>query len=231
MATVEQYRAGKRLWSADDDAMLAARYPHEPTGAVARDLRRSVASVYARADKLGLAKSAAYLASPAACRLRRGGDVGATTRFQPGQAPPNKGLRRPGWSPGRMRETQFRKGERRGVAVALWKPIGTERLSKDGYLQRKVNNDLPLQRRWKFVHLIVWEAAHGPVPKGFAVSFRNGDRSDVRLDNLVLVSRADLMRRNTLHNYPPTLKSTIQLLGALTRTIRRRSRHAEKQDR
>jgi hypothetical protein len=227
---VNHFRCGKRLWNPEHDAMLRMLYPHKPTAVVARRLRRTLSSVYARAGLLGLHKSAAYLASPDACRLRRGDNVGAPFRFQKGHVPANKGLRRPGWGPGRMKETQFRKGERQGVAVKLWKPIGTERISKDGYLERKINNDLPLQARWRAVHLLVWEAANGPVPPGFAVCFKNGDKTDIRLDNLELVSRRDLMARNTVHNLPAPLPQTIQLLGALKRQIRRRTEHAE-QDR
>ena len=225
------FRAGKRLWNAVDDVLLLARYPHEPTRTTARALRRSVAAVYGRAFQLGLSKSAAYLASPAACRLRRGDHPGAAFQFRKGHVPANKGLRRPGWGPGRMKETQFRKGERSGVAVRLYKPIGTERIV-DGYLERKTNDNLPLQARWRAVHPLLWEAANGPVPKGHAIAFRNGDKRDIRLDNLQCVSRRELMARNSLHNnLPKPLVETIQLLGALNRQIRRKTRSHEEQDR
>lgn len=219
--TADRFRAGKRLWNPEDDALLVARYPHERTAAIARDLRRSLVAVYARANNLGLAKSATYLASVDACRLRRGDNVGKASRFRKGHVPANKGLRRPGWSPGRMKETWFRKGERRGVAVRLYKAIGTERVSKDGYLERKVNDALPLQARWRAVHLLVWEAVHGRIPKGHALAFRNGNRRDIRLDNLQLITRRELMARNTVHNLPKPLADTVRLLGALNRKIRR----------
>jgi hypothetical protein len=227
----DQYRAGRRLWSAADDKALRLAYPETPTAALAKRLRRTPTAIYARADRLGLTKSAAYLAGPQACRLRRGDNVGAGTRFAAGHVPANKGLRRPGWFRGRMRETQFKRGERRGVALRLWKPIGTERVSKDGYLERKINNDLPLQRRWRAVHLILWESVHGPVPKSHAVAFRNGDKADIRLDNLELITRRALMARNTIHNLPEPLARTVQLLGALNRQIRRRTHGAAQQDR
>ena len=203
---------------------MRINYPDRPTKGIAAELGREVGHVYSQAQKLGLEKSAAYLESPAACRLRRGDNVGADFRFKPGQAPPNKGLRRPGWAPGRMRETQFKKGERRGVAVDLWKPIGTERLSKDGYLERKINNGLPLQKRWRAVHLIIWEEANGPLPAGHAVVFKNGIKSEIRLENLELIKRADLMRRNAIHNYPPEVKQTIRAVASLKRAIRKREK-------
>jgi hypothetical protein len=224
-----RYRAGKRLWSAEDDERMRREFPDTPTAELARRLARTATAVSARADKLGLHKSEAYLASPAACRLRRDNTGGIPYRFKKGQAPANKGLRRPGWHRGRMRETQFKRGVRQGVAVKLWKPIGTERISKDGYLERKVNNDLPLQARWRAVHLILWESVNGPLPKGYAVTFVNGDKADIRLDNLSLISRRELMARNTVHNLPKPLVETIQLLGALNRKIRSRDAH-QKQD-
>lgn len=221
-------RAGRRLWSAADDARLRRWYPDEPTAATAQKLRRTVPATYNRARQLGIKKSAAYFAGPCASRLRRGNAVGAACRFAPGHVPANKGLRRPGWGPGRMKETQFQPGVRRGVAVRLYKPIGTERVN-DGYLQRKVNDDLPLQARWRAVHVLLWESVHGPVPPGHAIVFRNGNRADVRLDNLACLSRRELMARNTVHNLPEPLRKAVQLLGALNRQIRRRS-HVEEQD-
>lgn len=221
----DRYRAGKRLWSAKDDAILRKRYPHETTQSLATKLRRSLSATYARAGKLGLEKSAAYLASPAACRLRRGDNVGKKHRFAKGHVPANKGLRRPGYSPGRMRETQFKKGERQGVAEKLWKPIGTERTSRDGYLERKINNGLPMQRRWRAVHLLVWEEANGPIPPSHVIAFKNGDQKDIRLDNLECVSRREWMARNTVHALPKPLAQAIQLLGALKRQINRKGRH------
>lgn len=222
----DRYRAGKRLWSAADDIALREIYPDTPTVMIAPLLRRSLYAIYARVHILGLRKSAAYLASPEACRLRRGDHVGAAFRFKKGQTPANKGLRRQGWSSGRMRETQFKKGTRRGVAVALYKPIGSERISKDGYLERKVNDSLPLQARWRAVHLIVWEQAHGPLPPSHAIAFVNRDKRDIRLDNLECITRAELMRRNTIHTLPPALKSTVRLLASVNRQIRKRE-HAD----
>lgn len=222
-----RYRAGKRLWSAADDAVLRRLYPNTPTAVLARRLRRSLTATYGRAELLGVKKSAAYLAGPHAYRLRRGDNVGAAYRFTPGHVPANKGLRRPGWFRGRMRETQFKRGVRHGAAVDLYKPIGTERTSKDGYLERKVNDSLPLQRRWRAVHLVLWESEHGPVPKGHAIAFKNGDKTDIRLENLECISRRELMARNTVHNLPKPVAQVVQLLGALHRQIHRREKHGE----
>jgi len=227
----DRFRAGKRLWNRSEERELKARYPHEPTAAVARALRRTTEAIYGRAEKLGVKKSAAYLLSPAACRLRRGDNVGARFRFRKGHVPVNKGLRRPGYGPGRMKETQFKPGTRSGKSAEHWMPVGATRLC-DGYLYRKVSDVLavPWTVNWKQEHVLLWTAAHGPVRPGHALRFKDGDRTHVQLENLELVSRRELMKRNSIHNLPPALDKTIQLLGALHRQIRRKQ-DREEQDR
>jgi len=221
-------------WSGEQDAILRRLYPDTPTAMIAKQLSREVGSVYRRASKLGLVKSAAYLSTAAAGRLSSQSAQGVNFRFKPGQTPHNKGLRRPGWHSGRMRETQFKKGQMHGQAQRNWKPIGSERISKDGYLERKVSDEdyshLPAdeanrkrQRRWVAVHRLVWEEANGPIPAGHKLAFRNGNKRDIQLDNLECVSDAEWMRRNTVHNLPKPVARAVQLLGALNRQIRKRT--------
>lgn len=230
------FRAGKRLWTAEEDATLRQRYPYEQTEVIARALGRTLPATYNRALSMGLRKSAAYLASPAACRTN--GRQGMGTRFERGHVPANKGLRRPGWSPGRMKSTQFKKGERRGVAARNWRAIGTILTDTEGYQRIKVREARSGEaygfgnvRVWPLLQRHVWTQAHGVIPLGHTVCFKNGDKTDCALANLELVSRSDLMKRNTVHNYPKPLAETIQLLGALTRKIRRRAKADEEQDR
>jgi hypothetical protein len=209
----------RERFSAEDDSLLREIYPDTPTVDVARRMGRTVGAVYRRASKLRLEKSEAYLASPAACRLRRGDNVGAAYRFPKGHAPANKGLRRPGWAPGRMKETQFVKGERRGVAVKLYKPIGAERFSKNGYLERKIHDGMPLQSRWRAVHLVRWEEINGHIPKGFALKCL-GNKLNTDPSNWELVPRALLPRLNGRYgrdydNAPPELKQSILAIAKL----------------
>lgn len=224
-----RYRCGKRLWSSEDDAQLRAIYPDLPSQQVAEQLGRSLSAINGRAGKLGLHKSAAYLSSAAACRLRRGDEVGKRYRFPKGNVPHNKGLRRPGWYRGRMRETQFKKGAPNSRTM----PIGALRLI-DGYVYRKISAvpHVAYTVNWRPEHALIWIAANGPIPPGHALAFKNRDRFDLRLENIECITRRELMARNTIHNLPAPLKKTVQLLGTLTRKINRRTRRQnEKQDR
>lgn len=170
-----------------------------------------------------------------ALRKREGWLTGRTGQFAKGQAPMNKGKPCEPGKGGRhpnARRTQFAKGERRGVAARLWKPIGTERLSKEGYLERKIHDDMPLQSRWRAVHLLNWEALHGPVPKGHALKCLDGIRTNTDPGNWEAVPRALLPRLNggrhgnkpVFDRAPAELKPIILATAKLehrARTIRR----------
>jgi hypothetical protein len=220
-------------WSAEDDRLLRDRYPHEPAADIAARLGRKVTSVYQRAAKLGLGKSEAFYASDRSGRVLRGQqrpEIRAS-QFKPGHESWNKGLKGVCGTHENSRRTQFKKGAMAGAAQHNYVPIGSLRVSKDGYVERKFTDDPSLvpARRWAGVHRLVWEEANGPVPPGYAVTFLAGKRTtDVSLitpEILELVSRQELMRRNSYHtNYPKDVAHLIQLKGALTRKINRRSK-------
>lgn len=133
-------------------------------------------------------------------RKRRGWFSGRDGRFQPGQESWNKGVPMEKWAKpdviDRMKNGQFKPGSRSGFAAKLWKPIGTERWSKEGYLERKINNDLPLKSRWRAVHLIRWEEVNGPIPKGHCLKSLDGDKTNTDPANWKVIPRAVLSRLN-----------------------------------
>lgn len=200
-------------------ARLRAEYPDTPTIKLAKSMGRTLQTIYAAAKRHGLAKSAEYLASPHACRLRRGDNVGKQTRFQKGQVPANKGLRRPGWAPGRMASTQFKKGHVSNNVL----PIGTELVNPDGYLVRKVSETKVQRIDWVPVHRLLWIEHNGAIPAGHVVIFKDSNKANVVIENLELLSRRDNMLRNTVHNLPQDLVQVIMLKGALKRQINRRA--------
>jgi len=129
-----------------------------------------------------------------ALRKRKGWKTGRTGQFAKGQEPANKGKPHP--ARGRSVATQFKKGNRTGQASLNYQPIGAERMSKDGYLERKIHDGLPLQSRWRAVHLVEWEAVNGPLPEGYCLKSIDGDRSNVDPSNWQAIPRALLPRLN-----------------------------------
>jgi hypothetical protein len=221
----------RKFWSDDDRNRLAELYPLRPSSEVAKTLGRSVSSVYGMASKMALLKSPAFLESEESGRLHKGETRAGTerTQFHKGHMPANKGLRRPGWHAGRMRETQFKKGERSGVAARNWRPIGTILPDAEGYLRIKVREAVygkePTEfgnvRVWPLYNRHLWEQKHGPIPPRHLVVFKDGDRGNCVIGNLDLLSMADNARRNGMwQSMPRELAEVIQLNGALKRKLR-----------
>ncbi|TIU02311.1 MAG: HNH endonuclease [Mesorhizobium sp.] len=163
---------------------------------------------------------------------RKGWLTGRDGCFVKGQTPLNKGMRclpgKGGRHPNAQR-TQFKQGAVNGRAAARYKPIGTERINKDGYLERKVNDGMPPQRRWRLVHIIRWEELNGPLTEGSALKCLDGNRRNTEPSNWRLVPRALLARLAGRYGRdydaaPPELKPTILAIAELEHAARESGR-------
>jgi hypothetical protein len=206
---------------------------------VAAWIGRGVGQCYQAAAKHGLSKSAEYLASDAACRIKRGQQHPSmiASRFQPGLVPWNKGRDSSETGTGHhpnSRRTQFAKG-RKAEEARNYVPIGSLRICADGYLERKVTDDPSIvpARRWVAVHRLVWESERGPIPSGHIVCFQQGKKTtvleEVTADRLECITRAENARRNHPRNRSPELARLVQLKGAITRQVNRITREAQEQ--
>lgn len=108
--------------------------------------------------------------------------------FQKGNVSWNKGRRMP--KSFQSVETQFKRGE----MPHNYLPVGSERISRDGYIEVKVADP----KTWRAKHRLVWEAANGPIPKGYAVIFMDQNKTNIALDNLRLISRKYLAVANRM---------------------------------
>jgi len=100
--------------------------------------------------------------------------------------------------------------------------VGSERDTGDGYRVRKVADTGDRNRDWRPLHVVVWEQRHGPVPAGYRVAFRDGDRRNVTIDNLVLRTAREMIAANSIHNLPPDIAAGYRAIGVLRRVIRRK---------
>lgn len=220
----------RRYWTDHELAVMRATYADTPTKQIAAQLGRSEKMVYSKAKNIGLRKSEAYLASEAACRLRQGDAVGYNHRFKRGGAPWNKGLKGATGTHPRTVAHHFKPGNR----PHTWVPVGSTRIADGCYLQRKLSDTGYAPRDWVSVHRHVWEAAHGPVPKGSVVVFKPGrhttDEARITLDALECITRRELVHRNSVHRHGPELQRLSQLRGAITRQINRRLRAQQEQE-
>ena len=140
---------------------------------------------------------------------------GRTGQFEKGHTPWNKGTKGQGLTGPNKRS--FKKGN----VSANRKLLGTERIdSKDGYILIKVAEKDPntgFPTRYKHKHVHIWEQANGPVPKGMVVLFKDSDKTNFEPENLMLISRAELLclNRHAYKNMPAELKPNVLVLAKL----------------
>ncbi|WP_138751762.1 HNH endonuclease signature motif containing protein [Paenibacillus sinopodophylli] len=141
---------------------------------------------------------------------------GLTGRFEKGRMPFNKGQKRT-WAGGE--DTQFRMGHK----PHNYMPVGSERVNADGYVDLKIADP----NKWRGKHLIEWEKHNGgSIPKGHAVIFGDGNRTNFEPDNLIMVSRAQLavMNRRGLIQCNADLTRTGVIMADIYRKIGERKR-------
>jgi hypothetical protein len=221
----------KRWWTPEEEAYMREHYADTATEEIARVFGCKETRVLVKANKMHIFKSREFIAQVARERSNAPGHPSQAFRFSKGIVPANKGMKHePGWSPGRMAESQFKPGTK----PHTWVPVGSYRVVKNKNggpeLQRKVN-DLPgpTYVRWKPVARLVWEAVHGPVPEGRIVVFKQGRKTTVleriTLDAVECITRLQLMQRNSIHtNCPPEIAEIARLRGVLHRHINRKTK-------
>lgn len=153
--------------------------------------------------------------------------TGTTGRFEKGHVPANKGKPHP--TVGRMAETQFKKG---GLPPNT-KPIGYERITKDGYIEVKVKMrpSSPLCKdNFILKHRLIWEEANGPIPKGYKVTFLDGNKQNCVFENLALVTNAEhlQMTRKGLRSECPHLTETGILVARAGIAVHKKKKSSKK---
>ena len=117
---------------------------------------------------------------------------GLTGWFRKGRAPGNKGKKQSEYcSPEaieRSKASQFQKGH----VPANQMQVGEESITADGYRVVKVSMKGSEWERWKFVHRKVWEEHYGKIPEGYVIIFRDGNKLNCDISNLLMVKRSEL---------------------------------------
>lgn len=134
---------------------------------------------------------------------------GLTGFFEKGHVPDNKGKKQSEYLTAeqieRTKATRFQNGH----IPKNYTPIGTERLSSDGYMRIKVQDHGEWHHRWQLKHKIIWEKENGPIPEDKVLTFLDGDPLNITTDNLTLITRAEhieMTRRKLRFDNPEMTK-------------------------
>lgn len=206
-----QFQAGKGKTTStpDIDSFIKKHYLSLPQKVMAEKVGKSHTFIIGRLRQLGLE-------IPVNVRKK----FAVESRFKAGALPANKGKK---WSEfmtpegqARSRTTTFKKGQlphntKEDFAI-------TSRSDKRGVQYQFIRAGLG---KWVPLHRFIWEQNFGKIPPKMNLVFKNKNTFDCRIENLELLSNADLMARNSYHNYTKPIALTIQLQGVLTRQIRK----------
>lgn len=166
-------------WSEEELEFLKEIYPHYPNREIAKMLK----------DKFGIEVTDKQLAN-----VRNNNGL-------PKKVIPNSGIYRKGkepWNKGKtmseetkekIKKTWFKKGH----IPENHRPIGSTRIDRDGYKLIKIAEP----NKWALYHRHLYEKTHGEkLSKNEVVIFADGDKTNFDIDNLVKVSRANLLFLN-----------------------------------
>lgn len=113
----------------------------------------------------------------AALCKRKGWKSNLNARYPKGAVPWNKDKK--GYMGANV--TSFKKGQ----TPKNHRPVGSERITKDGYIQVKIAEP----RTWRLKHIAEWEKINGKLPKGHCIRILDGDKTNCSIDNLICISR------------------------------------------
>lgn len=213
--------AKKRHYTTEDDiAYVKEHYATMSAQEIAEARDMSKTTVSCIAQNLGLRKSREWIAERARLRSSDPNHGGRVSRFKPGNVPVCKGKKIEEWMTpegiANSAKTRFQKGNK----PANHRPVGSERLNVDGYIEVKIGEGM----RWRHKQLVVWEQMNGKVPEGHIVSFKDGNPQNCDISNLYLTTRAEQLRKNGVHSYPDDVREIIHMRGVLKRYINTQKR-------
>ena len=107
---------------------------------------------------------------------------GLTGKFRKGQTPHNKEVYE------KVKHTMFAKGN----VPPNHRPVGSERISKDGYIEVKVAEP----NKWRLKQRVVYEETKGKIPEGCPIIFLDGNKRNFDIDNLRCITRSELLYLN-----------------------------------
>lgn len=179
----------RKRWTQQEIDLLIKLYPDRGNAYVSEFLHRTPRACQLKANGLGVRKSAEY-----AERQRK------ANQYPKGHKPFNAGRK---WDQFMSEQgqrnaakTQFKPGVE-NTASPTYRQPGFEMLRSPDKLGRRYWWVKPHDgRRMMPKHRYIWEQAHGAIPKGHNVQFKDGNPLNCVLDNLYLISRAKQVRKN-----------------------------------
>jgi Mor family transcriptional regulator len=200
---------GKR-WTQKDIDTLTELYPNTSTKELCKLLDRKISGVYGQVCKMQLKKSPEYLKEHVHTIK-----PSVQHQFAKGHKVWNKGVKLGEDFGGKA--TQFPKGHK----PHNWKPEGSIRTNVDGYKEIKVG------KKYVLLHRHIYVSEIGEIQNDEVIRFKDGNKSNLDLNNLEKISREEHAIRNSVHNLPEDIKEVVKLKRTITKLI---TEHGKRQN-
>lgn len=197
-------RKNRLEWNSVMDKILIENYPIKETADVAAILGIKPKQAYNRAKRLGLHKDLSVFIG-----------LSENGRFAKGHAPFNKGMKQSEFMSEEMIISSARTRFKKGNIPHNTKNIGHEHFQRGGIIAVKTENGFVAK------HRLLWEKTYGPIPPKHVIRFKNGNSQDIRIENLELVSFSNNMKRNSICNYSPEIRTAIRSIANINRRIKK----------
>ena len=167
-------------WSFEEEKILIDN-AYEHTNKEIQDLlveigsNRSISAIQNRKNKL---------------RLKCSYNAGC---FKKGNVPFNKGKKWADYVSEKGQENSRKTTFKEGNIPHNHRPVGSERITKDGYTEIKIKEP----NKWQLKHRYIYEKKYGKIPDGMNLICLDGNKQNIELSNLKLVSRAEDLIMNT----------------------------------
>lgn len=190
-----------RIWTKEEDNILREMYPNLITSNLLEFLPgRTISSITGHAHVLQVFKSKSFYDAGLGGRISLTNKIGLGTQFVNNYPGWNKGKKQSEYmTPDQIektKKTRFQPGQDPHNTVAM----GSERVSKDGYVEIKIKHTKGQgsSNNFESKHRLIYQENFGPIPPGMIVEFLDGNKTNFSADNLVLATRRENLLRNTM---------------------------------
>jgi hypothetical protein len=174
-------------------------------------------SIYSQAKLQGLKKTEEFNRSESSGRMKDG-EFGKASRFQKNHVSFNTGMKWDDFMTIQGKANSLRTTFKKGHLPKNTLHDGMITTRTDSKTKRTYKFIRIALGKWQMLHVYNWEQVNGKLPKDKILAFK-GSTDDCSLDNLILITRAENMKRNSIQRYPEEIKQTIRVLTKLKKTI------------
>jgi len=206
-----------KLWTESDLLILKKEYPSTQSVLIAEKLDRSIKAIYSQANLMGLKKTEEFNRSESSGRMKDG-QFGKATQFQKNHKSFNTGMKWDDFMTVQGKANSLRTTFKKGNLPPNTLHDGMITTRTDSKTKRTYKFIRIALAKWQMLHVYNWEQVNGKLPKGKILAFK-GSTDDCSIDNLILITRAENMKRNSIQRYPEEIKQTIRVLTKLKKTI------------